>query len=91
MADEHDELRTSLERLRSHLEEIRKVDPMLASDLDVTIGEAKAAIDRGQIEPAKKRSLIERLSDAVLKYEASHPTLAANLGGFVDALAAMGI
>ena len=36
-------------------------------------------------------SIVDRLRNEVLQYEASHPSLAAGLGRIIDALAGMGI
>jgi hypothetical protein len=89
MSDEHEKLREALDRLQSQLDEIRGAQPQVAEHLGTTLAEARALLE-GQ-STAKAGTLTERLSDAVLKYEASHPTLAMNLGSIVDALAQMGI
>lgn len=91
MAAEHDKLRDTLDQLQAQLDELRKVDPQTAGQLDATINEAKAALAGGSIQPHKQQSLVERLSDAVLEYEASHPALAGSLGSIIDALGRMGI
>jgi hypothetical protein len=91
MADEHKKLRHSLEQLQSQLEEMRRLDPALAESLNATIGEAKAVLNQRDAEPERHRSIADRLRNEVLKYEASHPDLAANLGAVVDALSNMGI
>jgi len=91
MAADHDELRKTLDHLRAQLDEMRQVDPAVAAQLDVTIGEAKAALAGPPIQPAEHRSIIKRLSSAVAKYEASHPSLAGNLGSLIDALSRTGI
>jgi uncharacterized protein DUF4404 len=91
MADEHDKLRETLHQLQRQLDDVRKLDPAVAQQLDATIAEAKAALAGAPIQPAKHQSIIQRLSDAVLRYEASHPSLSGNLGSIVDALGRMGI
>ncbi len=90
MADELDQLRETLEQLRTQLDELRRRDPAVAEQLAATIAEARQALDR---EPtsAPSESIVKRLSDAVLEYEATHPSLAGNLGSVIDALGRMGI
>jgi hypothetical protein len=88
---DHENLRQALDRLQSQLEELRKVNPGVAAHLDETIGEARATLEGKSPDQQRRRSLIERLRDAMLQYEASHPTLALNLSGLIDALANMGV
>ena len=91
MADHHDKLRETLDQLSAQLDEMRKLDPKVAAHLDATIGEAKAALTGQPTPAAEQGSLVRRLSEAVLEYEASHPSLAGNLGSIIDALGQMGI
>jgi len=94
MAD-HEKLRETLDQLRSQLDELRSRDPAVADQLAATIDEAQAVLSGtapSAGEPAAPQgSLVDRLKDAVLEYEASHPSLAGNLGGIIDALGRMGI
>lgn len=94
MAD-HEKLRETLDQLRSQLDELRRRDPAVADQLAATIDEAQAVLsgiapNAGE-SAAPQGSLVDRLKDAVLEYEASHPSLAGNLGGIIDALGRMGI
>jgi len=91
MANEHDKLRETLRQLQAQLDEVRQADPEVGAHLDSTIAEAQAVLQGQAAEPDEHRSIIERLSDAVLTYEASHPSLAGNLGSIIDALGRMGI
>ena len=91
MAGEHDQLSKALDQLQAQLEEVRQLDPGVAAHLESTIAEAQAALAGRPTPAATHRSIVERLSDAVLKYEASHPALAGNLGSIIDALGQMGI
>jgi hypothetical protein len=91
MSDHLDKLRETLEQLRSQLDELRQHDPRVASHLEATIGEAEAALG-GAVKPSEEHeSMVQRLSDAVHDYEASHPALSGNLGAIIDALGRMGI
>jgi hypothetical protein len=90
MSAEHEKLQATLNQLREQLMQAKELDPVVAEHLNAVIGEANDALAR---RPAKSDStaLNERLSDAVLKVEASHPDLAMNLGSIIDALGRMGI
>jgi hypothetical protein len=90
MTGEHEPLRKALDQLEAQLDELREVDPDVAAQLDATIHQAQGVLAGG--EKAKDhQSVLEQLKDAVLQYEASHPTLAANLGAVIRALGQMGI
>lgn len=91
MASHHERLERALNQVQAELTELRKLDPRVAQSLDSTIAEAHAVL-RGQGGAASGHpSIIERLRNEVLQYEASHPSLAASLGGIIDALGRMGI
>jgi hypothetical protein len=94
MAD-HEKLRETLDQLRSQLDELRRRDPAVAEQLAATIDEARAVLTgkspSGRESAAPHGTIVDRLKDAVLEYEASHPSLAGNLGGIIDALGRMGI
>lgn len=91
MDDERDKLKDTISQLQAQLDDIRQTNPALAAHLESTVAEAQRLLAAQQPEPAQHRSVTERLSNAVLQYEASHPGLAGNLGSIIDALAQMGI
>ena len=91
MTSQHDKLRQALAQLQAQLDELRAVDPAVAEHLDSMIGQAQAVLAGRPTGGDEHRSMVEQLGDAVLKYEATHPTLAGNLGSVIDALAQMGI
>jgi hypothetical protein len=90
MSAEHEKLQATLNQLREQLNQAQGLDPAVAKHLNSMIAEASDALVGGQAQPDQS-SLNERLSDAVLKVEASHPDLAMNLGSIIDALGRMGI
>jgi hypothetical protein len=93
MANEHDKLRKTLAELNAQIEELRARDPEVAEKLAATIADAETALI-GRAQPRddeEAETLVERLSDAVLEYEASHPSLAGNLGAILHALGNIGI
>ena len=91
MSGGHKKLESALDDLQSQLDEMRSLDPDLAAHLGSTIDQAKAVLAGRPTEQDEHRSMIDQLKDAVLKYEASHPTLAGNIGSVIDALGQMGI
>ena len=91
MSQEQDKLRETLEELRSQLGELKKRDAQVAQHLEATIAEAEAALGGQSKQPHEHESMVARLSDAVREYEATHPSLAGNLGAIIDALGRMGI
>ena len=91
MAGEHDKLRETLNRLQVQIDELRRRDPEVAQHLQTTLAEANAVLGGEPTRPDEHRSLVERLSNAVLKYETSHPILAGGLGKIIDALSQMGV
>jgi len=90
MSAEHEKLQATLNQLREQLKQAQGLDSAVAKHLDAMIGEANDALV-GRLTEPDHSSLNERLSDAVLKVEASHPDLAMNLGSIIDALGRMGI
>jgi hypothetical protein len=91
MSGEQESLRKALDRLQAQLDELRAVDPDVAAQLEATIHRARSAPAERGSQASEHHSLLEQLQDAVLEYEASHPTLAANLGAVIKALGQMGI
>jgi hypothetical protein len=90
MSSEHEKLQATLNQLCEQLKQAQGLDPAVAKHLNAMIVEAQDAL-AGRPALSDQSGLNERLSDAVLKVEASHPDLAMNLGSIIDALGRMGI
>jgi len=90
MSAEHEKLQATLNQLHEQLKQSPELEPAVAEHLRAMIVEANEAL-AGRRAHSGHSSLTERLSDSVLKLEASHPDLAMNLGSIIDALARMGI
>jgi len=90
MSGEHDKLRQALADLKTHLEELREIDPAVAAHMDTTLAEAQNVL-KSEPQGEERQNVSEQLNDAMLHYEASHPTLAGNLRSVIDALAQIGI
>jgi hypothetical protein len=94
MADDREKLLQSLRELRSQLEQTELPDPAVRSRLEQTIAEIEGAVAPNYPVVAVRRanpSLAQRLSEATLEFEASHPTLSGTVGSVIDALSRMGI
>jgi hypothetical protein len=91
VTEPHDKLKAALDELQAQLEEMRAVDPEVASQLGSTIDQARAVLAGRPTAADEHASMVEKLRGAVLEYEASHPTLAGNLGAVINALGQMGI
>jgi hypothetical protein len=91
MAGEHDKLRETLDRLQAQVDDLHQRDPAVAEHLRATLAEARAVLGGEPAQQQARRTLSERLSDAVLKYEGSHPAIALNLERIIDALGQIGI
>ena len=91
MSNDADKLRASLAQLKRQLNEAISLDPTLAAQLRATIAEIEATLTGSASSRTADGTIRERLADAALDFEASHPTLAGTLGSVVDALGRMGI
>ncbi len=91
MTGDHEKLREALDNLQAQLAEMRQIDPELALHLDATISHAKRVIDPVPTSVDQHQTVSGQFHEALLHYEASHPTLAGTLRSVVDALAQIGI
>jgi len=80
------ELRRTLKDLHRELSEVGEVD----ADLERLLSEIRTDIENVMDRPSQN-SLSERLSDAVGRFEVSHPRLAGAMGAVIDQLARMGV
>ena len=82
-----DELRKALERLRAELAGANTMDAGLRERLRALQHDIGDALEN-EIPPASLRG---RLEDAVVHFEASHPTVARRLAAVIDTLALYGL
>ena len=80
------ELRRTLTELRRELAEVGEVD----ADLEELLAEIRADIEV-VMEKASPHPMRDRLTEAVERFETTHPTLASAMGAVADQLARMGI
>ena len=78
-----DDLRRTLEQLHAELGRAGALDPATRGRLEALQEDVRRALDRAGGEPP----LRERLEDAIVEFEASHPELARRLATVIDTLA----
>lgn len=92
MTQNPDSLKENLEQLHHQLQTAQRVDPQTRQLLEETLGDIRRILEQ---EPAQaedeEKSIVDRLNDAALRFEESHPTLANTIGRLADLLAQMGI
>lgn len=86
-------VRETLDELSRQIRDAETLGPEEREELDRLVGEIEARLDRdaGREDDGEAPPLVQRLSEAAERFEASHPRLSAAVGRLVDALAAMGI
>lgn len=78
-----EDLRRTLEQLHAELGRAGALDPATRGRLEALQEDVRRALDRTGSEPP----LRERLEDAIVEFEASHPELARRLATVIDTLA----
>jgi hypothetical protein len=91
MNDDRNRLRQLIDQLRTQLAASTSVDADLRSRLEQTLSDTERAMADPAQQPAVSGPLGKRLNEAAIKFEVSHPTLAAEVSSIIDALASMGI
>ncbi|HEX4145614.1 MAG TPA: DUF4404 family protein [Pirellulales bacterium] len=91
MNDDRIRLRQLLDQLRTELAASASVDAGLRVRLEQTLSDAEKALSEpAGLAPASE-PLRNRLNEAAINFEVSHPTLAAEVSSIIDALGRMGI
>ena len=80
------ELRRTLQDLRRELSEVGDVD----GEMEAMLAEIRADIEV-VMERAQPHPLRDRLTEAIERFEQSHPELANAMGAVADQLARMGV
>jgi glucose-6-phosphate isomerase len=84
------ELRRTLMELRRELAKVGDVDADMEEMLSGIRADIDVVMDRAAAHTLAER-LTERLSDAVERFEATHPRLATAMGAVIDQLANIGV
>lgn len=102
MTLDREKLRQTLAELHAQLDETESLDAELAAQLRVVAAEIASKVDPQAAPPTSnagdsdepqtaETSTPERLEDAALQFEQSHPTIAGTVRQLIDMLAQMGI
>ena len=84
------ELRSTLENLRSDLDQLKFHDPQSRDRVQQLISAIERQIERSD-DASASETLRGDLSGAISQFESEHPTLASTLGRIASALSTMGI
>lgn len=85
-------LHDTLQRLHQELEKATTVDEEVRQLLRSTMQDIQTVLDEtGAPQVAQHRPLINRLKEATVAFEVSHPDLTAAVGRVIDTLSSMGI
>jgi hypothetical protein len=93
-AARREHLRQTLAELEDELREAEAVDPELHARLERTLAELRAAVEAAERDdraPPEQHGLMDHLSDAMRRFEVTHPKLSLAVGRVVDALSNLGI
>lgn len=93
MDDKQTAIVALLEDLQRQLNSTPSLDPAVAGRIQLLIQEIEASLPGTAQEPiaSAESPLTERLKEATLDFEASHPTLSRTVGNIADTLAQIGI
>jgi chromosome segregation ATPase len=86
-----EKLRVTISELEQELRRLKSLDNESRRVLDEAVREIRAALDEEDQSETDRQSLVERLQEAIGRFESTHPSLTAVLGRLIDGLAQMGI
>ena len=82
------QLEETLDQLRAQLAGLDHIAPEQRQRLEATVNELQQSLDHNDVS---SQSFAERLSEATLQFQESHPSLTNSVGRIADMLAQMGI
>jgi hypothetical protein len=93
MPTDRDKLAATLNDLRAELADVDELDPQERDRLRATLAEIQAALEKKRAPAAASSGssgVIDRLSEAALRLEESHPALSSAIGNLAGILGQMG-
>lgn len=92
MSEHSDKLKATIAELEQELQSVDELDADTRAMLREAVDEIQAALHVNTAAAASEpHTLAERLNDAAIEFDTSHPTVAGLLRRIVDALAQIGI
>ena len=91
MALASDNLQAPADALHQQLEQADSVDPELAAKLNEVAGEIRDVLQSQGVESQDDHTVSQRMGDAAVHFEETHPQLSMTLSRFIDTLGQMGI
>ncbi len=91
MIDQQAAILALLQQLQTQLKETPSLDPSIANQVQAIVREIEATFPRAEQQSPDEPPLADRLRQAALDFEASHPTLSRTVGSIADTLAQIGI
>lgn len=91
MADHQAELLALVQQLQKQLRETPALDPAVAKEVQAIVREIETTLPRAAEVSPEELPLADRLRQAALDFEASHPVLSQTVGNIADSLAKIGI
>jgi hypothetical protein len=91
MNDKQAELLALLQQLQAQLKATPSLDRSVANQVQAIVREIEATLPRAEQQSPDEPPLADRLREAALDFEASHPILSQTVGNIADTLAQMGI
>ena len=86
-----DKLRATISELERELRGMNSLDTESRRMLEQAMQDIRDALQAKEQPAANPQPLVERLQEAVERFESTHPSLTAVLGRLIDGLAQMGI
>lgn len=91
MPHDQTELLALVQQLQKQLRDTTAIDPAVAKQVHAVVQEIEAALPRANASGAEELPVVDRLRQAALDFEASHPVLSQTVGNIADSLAKIGI
>jgi hypothetical protein len=92
MPTDRDKLNSTLNELQAEISDVEQLDPEERNRLRAALAEIQAVLDKQHQPAAASHSsgLIDRLGDAAMRLEESHPALSSAVGNLAGMLGQMG-
>ena len=93
MSEHSEKLKATIAELELELQSVDELDADTRAMLRAAVEEIEAAlqVEETSADASEPHTLAERLNDAAIEFDTSHPTVAGLLRRIVDALAQIGI